>query len=78
MNLIAQVSAAQRSASQKLTAQRFNEFGCTLCHRIVPGKMGLTELGVKRTHMHSAAWTSRRLWLPSEFKIGIPREGSRL
>ena len=52
MNLIAQVPASQRSAEQKKTAQRFNEFGCTLCHQIVPGKMGLTELGRKLTRMH--------------------------
>jgi cytochrome c551/c552 len=52
MNVIAQVPANQRSAQQKNTAQRFDEFGCTLCHQIVPGKMGLTELGSKLTHMH--------------------------
>jgi cytochrome c551/c552 len=52
MNLIAQVPAAERSADQKRTAQRFEEFGCTTCHQIVPGKMGLTELGTKLTHMH--------------------------
>ena len=52
MNLIAQVPAAERSADQKRTAQRFEEFGCTTCHQIVPGKMGLTELGAKLTHMH--------------------------
>jgi cytochrome c551/c552 len=52
MNVIAQVSANQRSADQKIKAQRFGEFGCTLCHQIVPGKMGLTALGAKLTHMH--------------------------
>jgi len=52
MNLIAQVPANQRSADQKLKAQRFDEFGCTLCHQIVPGKMGLTELGSKLRTMH--------------------------
>ena len=52
MNLIAQVPASQRSADQKKTAQRFEEFGCTLCHQIVPGKMGITELGAKLTHVH--------------------------
>jgi len=52
MNLIAQVPANQRSADQKKIAQRFGEFGCTTCHQIVPGKMGLTELGSKLTHMH--------------------------
>jgi hypothetical protein len=50
--LIAQVPANQRSADQKTKAQRFDEFGCTLCHQIVPGKMGLTELGSKLSHMH--------------------------
>src|SRR6266478_2973217 len=47
MNLIAQVPPNQRSADQKTKAQRFDEFGCTLCHQIVPGKMGLTALGSK-------------------------------
>jgi cytochrome c2 len=52
MNLIAQVPAGQRSADQKTKAQRFDEFGCTLCHQIVPGKMGLTDLGSKLSHLH--------------------------
>ena len=52
MNVIAQVAPNQRSADQKNTAQRFNEFGCTLCHQIVPGKMGLTNLGMKLSHLH--------------------------
>jgi len=52
MNVIAQVAPNQRSADQKRTALRFEEFGCTLCHQIVPGKMGLTELGTKLTRMH--------------------------
>src|SRR5689334_20953325 len=52
MNLIAQVPANQRSADQNKTAQRFDEFGCTLCHQIIPGKMGVTELGGKLTHLH--------------------------
>lgn len=52
MNVIAQVPANQRSADQKTKAQRFDEFGCTVCHQIVPGKMGLTELGTKLAHLH--------------------------
>lgn len=52
MNLIAQVPAGQRSADQKTKAQRFDEYGCTLCHQIVPGKMGLTDLGSKLSHLH--------------------------
>ncbi len=52
MNVIAQVAPNQRSADQKSRAQRFDEFGCTLCHQIVPGKMGLTALGMKLSHLH--------------------------
>jgi len=52
MNVIAQVPANQRSADQTTRAQRFDEFGCTLCHQIVPGKMGLTGLGAKLSHLH--------------------------
>ena len=52
MNLIAQVPEKQRSAEQRQKAARFEEFGCTTCHKIVPGKMGLTDLGAKLTHLH--------------------------
>jgi cytochrome c551/c552 len=52
MNQIVRVSVNQRTAAQQKTAQRFNEFGCTLCHQVVPGKMGLTELGAKLTNLH--------------------------
>ncbi len=52
MNVIAQVPASQRSADERTKAQRFDEFGCTLCHKIVPGKMGLTDLGAKLRYLH--------------------------
>jgi len=52
MNLIAQVPDSQRSAQQRQKAARFEEFGCTVCHRIAPGKMGLTPVGEKLTHLH--------------------------
>jgi cytochrome c551/c552 len=52
MNLIAQVPDAQRSAQERQKAARFQEFGCTFCHKIIPGKMGLTEVGTKLTHLH--------------------------
>ena len=52
MNVIAQVPSNQRSADQKTKAQRFGEFGCTLCHQIVPGKMGLSVLGSKLSNLH--------------------------
>ena len=52
MNLIAQVSEDQRNPDQRKKAARFEEFGCTYCHKITPGKMGLTEVGAKLSHMH--------------------------
>jgi len=52
MNLIAQVPHNQRSPDQRRTADRFSEFGCTMCHKIIPGKMGLTDLGTKLTSLH--------------------------
>jgi cytochrome c551/c552 len=52
MNLIAQVSGDQRTPDQRKKAARFEEFGCTYCHKITPGKMGLTEVGSKLSRMH--------------------------
>ena len=52
MNLIAQLDQQQRSPLQRQKAARFVEFGCTTCHKIVPGKMGLTDIGAKLTHLH--------------------------
>jgi cytochrome c551/c552 len=52
MNLIAQVDEKQRSPQQRQKAARFEEFGCTTCHKIIPGKMGLTDIGAKLTHLH--------------------------
>ena len=52
MNLIAQVPDDKRSPQQRQKAARFEEFGCTTCHKITPGKMGLTDIGTKLTHLH--------------------------
>jgi cytochrome c551/c552 len=54
MNVIAQIKAEHRSASEELTAARFEQFGCTTCHQITPGKLGLTEYGSKLASMHLA------------------------
>src|SRR5260370_6457419 len=43
MNLIAQVEPANRTPEEKAKAVKFQEFGCTTCHQIVPGKLGLTR-----------------------------------
>ena len=52
MSVIAKVPANQRSATQRQRAERFEEFGCGACHKLIPGKMGLTEVGVKLANMH--------------------------
>ena len=52
MNLIAQVPDSQRNTQQRQRAERFEAFGCTFCHKITPGKMGLTDVGTKLGHLH--------------------------
>ena len=52
MTLVAQVPADQRSPQQRKKAARFEESGCTFCHRIAPGKTGLTEVGSRLRHLH--------------------------
>ena len=52
MSVIAKVPANQRSATQRQRAERFEEFGCGACHKLTPGKMGLTEVGVKLANLH--------------------------
>jgi len=54
MNVIAQVKPANRTAEEKGKAARFEEFGCTTCHQITPGKLGLTEYGKKLKSLHMA------------------------
>jgi cytochrome c2 len=52
MSVIAKVLENQRSATQRRRAERFEEFGCATCHKLTPGKMGLTEVGAKLAHLH--------------------------
>jgi hypothetical protein len=52
MTIIAKVPEDQRSATQRRRAERFNEFGCSTCHKLTPGKLGLTEVGAKLAHLH--------------------------
>jgi hypothetical protein len=52
MNVIAQVKEENRTAEEKQRAARFREFGCTECHQIVPGKMGLTKEGAQLKSLH--------------------------
>ena len=52
MTVIVQVPADKRSPQQRQKAERFQEFGCTACHQLTPGKLGLTEVGAKLAHLH--------------------------
>jgi hypothetical protein len=54
INVIAQVKPVNRTVEEKHKAARFQQFGCTTCHQIEPGKLGLTEYGKKLKSMHMA------------------------
>jgi cytochrome c551/c552 len=61
MNLIAQVEPANRTPDEKQKAVKFREFGCTTCHQIMPGKMGLTSYGTKLKSFHVACTDVERI-----------------
>ncbi len=61
MNVIAQVPEQSRSAEEKRKAARFQEFGCTFCHQVTPGKLGLTEVGSKLASLHMACTDVQRV-----------------
>jgi hypothetical protein len=52
MTIITKVPKAQRLATQRRRVQRFEEFGCATCHKLSPGKMGMTEMGAKLAGLH--------------------------
>ena len=52
MTVIVQVQESQRSSEQRTKAERFQEFGCTACHQVTPGKLSLTDTGSKLQHLH--------------------------
>jgi cytochrome c551/c552 len=61
MNLIAQVEPANRTPEEKTKAVKFREFGCTTCHQIVPGKLGLTSYGTRLKSFHMACTDVERI-----------------
>ena len=52
MTVIVQMPEEKRSPQQRDKAKRFEEFGCTGCHKLTPGKLTLTEVGAKLSHLH--------------------------
>jgi len=54
MNVIAQVKEESRTPEERERAAKFVQFGCTACHQITPGKLGLTTYGAKLKSLHMA------------------------
>ena len=52
MTIITKVPEDKRSATQRRRVQRFEEFGCATCHKVSPGKVGLTATGAKLASLH--------------------------
>ncbi len=52
MSQVVKVAESQRSVQQRAKAARFQEFGCTFCHKPSSGKIELTEVGAKLSHLH--------------------------
>jgi hypothetical protein len=61
MNVIAQVKLTNRTADENHKAERFEQFGCTTCHQITPGKLGLTKYGQELKSMHMACTEVQRI-----------------
>ena len=51
---IATLPEADRTAEHKEKLAHFNDYGCTACHRISFGSVGLTEVGATIKTMHLA------------------------
>lgn len=49
---IAQLSPLDRSPEEKQKVATFREFGCTTCHKLTPGRIGLTTYGSKLKSLH--------------------------
>jgi hypothetical protein len=52
MNVVNLIPESDRTAEQRQKAAEFQQFGCAFCHRITPGKMGLTDIGDKLGSFH--------------------------
>ena len=52
MTVIVGLPDNKRSPQQRQKAKRFEDFGCTACHKLAPGKLELTEVGAKLERLH--------------------------
>lgn len=58
MNVVGELSPSDRSPDEAQVADRFQEFGCSTCHQITPGKMALTDYGSKMKSLHAPTCTT--------------------
>ena len=58
MNVVGELPPSERSPDEAQVAQRFQEFGCSTCHQITPGKMALTDYGTKMKSLHAPSCTT--------------------
>ncbi len=58
MNVVGELPPSERSPDETQVAQRFQEFGCETCHQIIPGKMALTDYGMKMKSLHAPNCTT--------------------
>lgn len=52
VNASVPIPEAERSAEERRVHQTFNEYGCSFCHKVEPGRMSFTELGQKLSFLH--------------------------
>jgi len=61
MSVIAHVNEADRTREQKVKAAHFDEYGCTMCHQVAPGHLGLTDTGSKLASLHMSCSEVQRI-----------------
>jgi len=61
VNVIAQTKQSDRTSDDKHKVARFREFGCSECHQITPGKLGLTAYGAKLKSLHMTCADVQRI-----------------
>jgi len=52
MNVMIHVPETDWTSEERRKHAHFQEYGCTVCHQVTPGKMGLTETGEKLASLH--------------------------
>jgi len=58
MNVVGELASSERSPDEAQVAERFQEFGCSTCHQITPGKTALTDYGTKMKSLHAPSCTT--------------------